>query len=123
MIETVRKLAEDTVGARCGAARLHLISAEETEDGWQILFGYQLDGGSVWLYEEGWAAQFLIRDGYVSDFTLHFRSYTATGQQALMLPMERAAVMLPALTDQRRELVMQYRDQGEEEVSPIWVAQ
>ena len=123
MIETVRKLAEDTVGARCGAARLHLISAEETEDGWQILFGYQLDGGSVWLYEEVWAAQFLIRDGYVSDFTLHFRSYTATGQQALMLPMERAAVMLPALTDQRRELVMQYRDQGEEEVSPIWVAQ
>lgn len=123
MIETVRELAEATIGGRCGAARLHLISAEETEEGWRIRFGYQLDGGSVWLYEEGWAAQFLIRDGCVSEFTLHFRSYAATGRQALLLSMERAAVMLPALTGQPRELALQYRDQGEGEVSPIWVAQ
>ena len=122
MIETVRQLAQDTVGAVCGAARLHLVSAEETGEGWRIRFGYQLDGSQVWLYEEGWAAQFLVRDGYVSDFTLHFRAYTDTGRSALMLSMERAAVMLPALAGGPRELAVQYRDQGEGEVSPIWVA-
>ncbi|HIT31297.1 MAG TPA: hypothetical protein IAC25_00430 [Candidatus Enterenecus stercoripullorum] len=123
MIETVRKLAEDTVGARCGDARLHLISAAQTQDGWQIRFGYQLSGSSVWLYEDGWAAQFLVRDGYVAEFTLRFRSYSTTGEQEPLLSMERAAAMLPALTLERRELVLQYRDQGEGEVAPIWVAQ
>ncbi len=123
MIETARKLAEDTVGERCGDARLHLISATQTQDGWQIRFGYQLSGSSVWLYEDGWAAQFLVRDGYVAEFTLRFRSYTATGEQAPLLSMERAAAMLPALTVERRELALQYRDQGEGTVSPIWVAQ
>ena len=123
MIETVRKLAEDTVGSLCGEARLHLISAQETAEGWQIQFGYQLNGSSVWLYQDGWAAQFLVRDGTVSEFTLHFRSYTATEEQALMLPVYRAAVMLPGLTEEQLELVVQYRDQGDAEISPIWVAQ
>lgn len=123
MIETVRKLAEATVGARCGQARLYLSSAQETERGWEICFGYQLNGSGVWLYQEGWAAQFYLQDGAVAEFTLHLRSYEATGEQALLLPVERAALLVPALTNRRRELLVQYRDQGESTVSPIWVAQ
>ena len=123
MVEAARELAEATIGANCGQARLHLISARETQEGWLIQFGYQLDGSSVWLYEDGWAAQFLVRDGFVTQFTLQFRTYTDTGEQAVLLPADRAAAILPTLTRQPRELVLQYRDQGESLVEPIWVAQ
>lgn len=123
MIETTRQLAQDTVGAHCGQARIHLISARETGEGWQIRYGYQLNGSDVWLYQEGWAAQFLVRDGYVAEFTLHLRSYDATGEQALLLPLERAVVMLPALTQEGRELVVQYRDGAGGSARPMWVAQ
>ena len=76
----------------------------------------------MWLYDEGWAAEFLIRGGSVTDFTLCYRSYTDAGQEALLLSMDRAAVMLPDLTEERCELILQYRDRGESTVSPRWVA-
>lgn len=123
MIEAARQLAERTVGTRCGDARIYLESVRETEDGCWVRFGYRLNGSAVWLYEDGWAAEFLIQDGYISHFTLHFRSYAATGSETMLLPMDRAAVMLPGLTDEVRELVIQYRDRGGAEVSPIWVAE
>ncbi len=123
VIETVRELAELTIGARCGDARLYLADLRETEDGYVVRFGYQLNGCAVWLYEEGWAAEFRVRDDWVTEFTLCFRSYTATGARALLPSMERAAVMLPDLTEERRELVMQYRDRGNGELSPMWVAE
>lgn len=122
-IEAARELAENTVGARCGEARLYLASVWETDDGYLVRFGYRLNGSAVWLYDEGWAAEFMIRDEYIVEFTLHFRSYVDTGEEALMLAADRAAVMLPALADEPRELVVQYRDRGMAEVSPIWVAE
>lgn len=121
-IEAARELAENTIGTQCGEAELYLISAKETDSGCRIRFGYRLDGSTVWLYDEGWAADFLIRDGYVTGFTLCYRSYTDAGQEALLLTMDRAAVMLPDLTEEKCELILQYRDRGESAVSPVWVA-
>lgn len=121
-IEAARELAESTIGTQCGEAELYLISASAVEDGYRIRFGYRLDGSTVWLYDEGWAAEFLIQNGYVTDFTLCYRSYTAAGQEALLLSMDRAAVMLPDLTDEKCELILQYRDRGESTVLPTWVA-
>jgi len=123
MIEAAREIAEQTVGSRCGQARLYLESVRETEEGFLVRFGYRINGSAVWLYEEGWAAEFLICDGCVSDFTLHFRSYTSTGEKILLLPMDQAAVILPGVTDVARELVIQYRDRGGMEISPGWVAE
>lgn len=121
-IEAARQLAENTIGARCGEAELYLQSAQETEDGYVIRFGYRLDGSMVWLYDEGWAAEFFVREGYITAFTLCFRSYVSTGNKALLLSMDRAAAMLPSLVDQTCELIIQYRDRGESQVQPIWVA-
>lgn len=123
IIETARGMAESTIGAQCGAAQLYLVSAQETEDGWQVRFGYRLNGSTVWLLDEGWAAEFWVRDGYVTEFTLHFRSYTETADQQPLLPMDKAAAMLPSLTDEQLELVVQYRDQGGGTVVPKWVAE
>ena len=122
VIEAARKLAEGAMGDRCGEARLYLESVRETEEGWRVRFGYRLNGSVVWLYEEGWSAQFLIREGCVSEFTLHFRSYALRGEEILLLPMDRAAVILPGLTEEIRELVIQYIDRGSFLVTPGWVA-
>lgn len=122
MIEAARGVAERTIGSRCGEARLYLESVRETETGCSVRFGYRLNGSAVWLYDEGWAAEFLIQQGEITEFTLHFRCYAATGNEALLLPMNQAAVILPELTDEARELVLQYRDWGGAEVSPLWVA-
>lgn len=119
LIEAARQLAEATVGSHCGEARLYLESLQETEDGWLIRFGYRLNGSAVRLYDQGWAAQFHIREDVIREFTLYFRSYTATGETALLLPMERAAVILPG--DGLQELAIQYRDGGAE-AAPLWVA-
>lgn len=121
-IEAARRLAEGTVGAQCGEAQLYLISAEPMESGYRIRFGYRLDGSTVWLYDEGWAAEFYVRDGYITDFTLYFRNYVSTGENALLLSMDWAAAVVPNLTDEHCELNLQYRDQGEDRVEPIWVA-
>ena len=122
-IEAARKLTENTIGASCGAGQLYLSMARATEDGWLIRFGYRLNGGTVWLYEDGWASEVRVRSGCITDFTLHFRSYALSGEEALLLPMNRAAVMLPSLEQEGRELVIRYQDAGESTVRPVWVAQ
>ena len=84
-------------------------------------FGYRLNGSAVYLYDEGWAAEFFIRGGYITDFTLHLRSYTAGESDVLLPPVGRAAVMLPDVTNETRELVIRYRDWGGTSVAPGWV--
>jgi len=121
-VDGARALAESTLGTLCGEARLYLMSARAEEADLRVRFGYLLNGSAVDLGSEGWAAEFLVRDGYVTQFTLCFRSYTANGRQTLLLPIDKAAAMLPDLTDGLRELSIQYRDGGGDTVSPAWVA-
>lgn len=121
-VDAARALAEATLGAQCDQARLYLMSAREEQGAARIQFGYLLGGSAVYLGGEGWAAEFVVRDGYIIQFTLRFRSYAANGERALLLPIDKAAAMLPDLTRERRELVIQYRDGGETELLPSWVA-
>ena len=121
-VDAARGLAEATLGAMCGEARLYLMSAQESDGVLRVRFGYLLDGCTVYLGSEGWAAEFLISDSRIAQFTLRFRSYTANGAHTMLLPIDKAAAMLPDLTAQRRELVLQYRDSGGEVLSPSWVA-
>lgn len=120
--EGARALAERAMAPLCGEARLYLQSVRPYGDGWRVRFGYRLGGSAVYLYDEGWAAEFLVRDGCVTQFVLHLRQYTAQGENALLLPIRKAAAMLPDLTRERRELVIQYRDGGGQSVSPGWEA-
>lgn len=117
-----RTLAERAISPLCGEARLYLISVQADKDGWRVRFGYRLGGSAVHLYDEGWAAEFQVQGGYITGFTLHLRCYTAEGGGALLLPIGKAAVMLPDLTAEKRELVIRYRDGGGQTVSPNWEA-
>ena len=121
-VDGAQALAERTLGALCGEARLYLVSAREEEGTLRVRFGYLLDGCAVRLGGEGWAAEFWVEGGYITRFTLRFRCYTANGERALLLPIDKAAAMLPDLTDERRELVVQYRDGGGTAVRPDWMA-
>ncbi len=63
-----------------------------------------------------------MTDGYITQFTLHFRSYAPNGEHTLLLPIDKAAAMLPSISQERRELIIQYRDGGGPSVSPQWAA-
>lgn len=116
-----RSLAERTMAPLCGDARLYLTSIQPWQDGWRVRFGYRLNGSAVYLYDEGWAAEFFVQGGFITEFTLHLRSYTAGEADVLLPPVGKAAVMLPDLTDEPRELVIRYRDWGGASVVPGWV--
>lgn len=124
LLDAVQPIAAGTIGERCGEARLYLIGLTELADGtWQADFGYSLNGAAVQLYSEGYAARFLIQNGAVVEFTLHFRSYTATGETSSVLPEVQAAAALGALEAEGGELVLCYEDSGGETVQAGWIAQ
>lgn len=117
-----RALAERALGPLCGDARLYLISVEEHGEGWRVRFGYRLGGSAVYLNDEGWAAEFMVQGGYIMNFVFQVRSYAADGGSVLLLPIHKAAVLLSGLTEEKRELVIRYRDGGGQTVSPHWEA-
>jgi hypothetical protein len=122
-VEYTRALAQATVGAWCGEARLYLSQGVETEDGFEVAFQYCLNGAAVALPGDYEAAYFVVRDGAVTDFTLYLRSYTDTGETSLVLPEGLAAAALPSLNVEGRELVLLYQDHGGDRVSADWIAQ
>ena len=117
-----RALAERALSPLCGDARLYLLSMERYGEGWRVRFGYRLGGCAVYLDDEGWAAEFIVQGGYITGFVLRVRSYAADGESVLLLPIDRAAVLLPDLTQEKRELVLRYRDGGGQTISPHWEA-
>ena len=97
LVETTRRLAADTVGRTCGAARLYLAGVETSEDGAvTVSFGYSLNGAAVLLPADGCAARFTVQDGQITDYTLRFREYEETAEHSLLLPERQAAAALDA---------------------------
>jgi hypothetical protein len=123
-VDAAWALADAALTGLCGEARLYLISAQADDSGsdsYTVTFGYALGGASVYLSDQGWAAQFHVQDGSVTKFTLYPRAYTSTGELALLLPAETAAAALTALSDSPLELAVQYRDALGDTASPGWV--
>lgn len=121
VVETTRRMAADTVGRYCGAARLYLMEVAETDAGLEVRYGYSLNGTEVSL-AGGPAACFTIQDGQVTAFTLRFRRYEDSGQTSLVLGERMAAAALEALDPEGRELVLCYSDSGGDTVQAGWVA-
>lgn len=121
-LEYTQKLANTTVGAWCGAASLCLAGVEEDAGRVEISFQYCLDGIPVELPEGNVAARFVVRNGAVTDFSLYFRTYTATDETTLILPELQAAAILDAAAGRENELTLLYQDKGNESVGAGWVA-
>jgi len=120
-VEAAWNLAGNALTPLCGAARLYLLSAREKDGAYVVCFGYTLNGSTVRLPEQGWCAQVVVQEGFVTDLTLFLRSYSTSGQQALLLPPGSAAAALTALTDGRKELTVQYLEE-DGQAAPGWYA-
>ena len=120
-VEMCRQLAIATLAPRCGEARLYLMSAVATDSGWEIEFGYSLNGIPVRL-EEGYAARFVVEGSSVTQFTLHFRSYTSNGTTSTVLPVRQAAAALVAQGLAGEELTLIYPDSGGDTLTAGWAA-
>ncbi len=121
-LDYVQTMAEATVGAWCGEARLCLAGVEETASGLEITFQYSLNGAPVALAEDRPAARFLVNGGAVTDFSLYLRSYSDTGETSIVLPEVQAAAAMEAMDVQGKELALLYQDSGGTLVSAGWIA-
>ena len=106
----------------CGEAELILSSVTEEEGALEITFGYSLNGIPVFLSPNGWAAQFRMREGAVTEFTLYFRNYSPSGETTSLLPELQAAAALEAMDPERNELILAYHDAGTAAVTAGWIA-
>ncbi len=120
-VEACRQLAAAALLPRCGEARLYLISALPVPGGWDIDFGYSLNGLPVHL-DGGSAASFQVRDGAVVQFVLRFRAYASAGAPSLVLPPRQAAAALAAKGLAGEELLLTYTDAGGDILSAGWSA-
>ena len=120
-VETCRQLALSALGPRCGEARLYLVSVEETPEGWEISFGYSLNGIPV-LTDLGYAARFLVEGERITQFSLYLRGYTAAGDSSLVLPPRQGAAALAAQGLAGEELLLTYVDSGGDTLTAGWSA-
>ena len=121
-IEIARRLTENTLGKLSGEAELLLTSVKEEDGEVVVTFGYSLGGIPVFVNPDGWAAQFCLREGCVTSFTLYFRGYTKSGETTELLPELQAAAALGALDTKENELILAYHDVGGTTVSAGWLA-
>ena len=120
-VDACRRVAAAAILPRCGEARLYLMSVQNTGQGLEVRFGYSLNGAVVRM-EEGCAARFLVREGSIVHFSIHLRSYAATGETALLPPIRQAAAAMEAEGLTGGELLLAYVDGGGDRVSPSWAA-
>ena len=119
--EACRALADGTAGAMAGSARLYLRRAVQTQTGWEIEFGYCLDGAAVQVGDEGYAARFVVEGSEITQFVLQLRTYADTGERSAVLPEEQAMAAMAAMGCEGGELELAYRDVGAESVTAGWV--
>lgn len=119
-VDATRALAEKTVGALGGNARLVLRQVRAEGNATVVRYGYAYRGAAILVHGEDWCAQFTVENGAVTAFTLKPRRYTALeSEPVLLLPQEQAAAALPGSGEQSLELF--YDDTGAAQpLSPFW---
>lgn len=119
-LETTRVLAESTVGALCGDARLYLQGVRQEGDASVITYACAYRGAAIRLGRDGWCAQFTVKGGAVESMVLKPRRYTAMNDYPiLLLPQEQAAATLPGSEEQSLELLYETDGQSQS-LTPFW---
>lgn len=121
-LDATLALAESTVGAVCGDARIYLKDIQTQGQTTLITYGYAYRGAAIQLEREGWCAQFTVEDDAITAFVLRPRLYTVQGDTPiLLLPQEQAAAALSP--GQEQILAPLYEDSaGAQLLTPFWAA-
>lgn len=123
LVEAARALVEHGLGVWCGDAGFYLIGTETGPDGLvTVYFGYLLNGAAVELGEDSYAARVVLKDAYISDFTLRFRTYQKMETISAVMPEIQAAAAMNAIRPKGNELLLCYLDGGGSQVTAGWVA-
>jgi len=97
-----------------GEGRVCLERAEDRGDGtFWMTFRYVLDDTPVRTGQRGYAATVLVDRGYITEFELQLRTYTALEQTTLVLPQPQAAAVLVDLGQTGSQLELRYQDNGD----------
>jgi len=101
-----------------------LTGAEEVRSGWTVTFHSRVEGIPLRMGTEGWTASVTVTDERITDFTLHLRGYTPTGESALLPSQRLAAAALGSETyrDSGKRLLLSYTDAGAA-LTAGWVAE
>lgn len=118
-LDATRALAEKTVGAVCGNARLCLLELRQEGTATVVTYGYAYRGAGIAVGGEEWCARFTVENGAVEGFVLKPRHYTALEDaQTVLLPQELAAAALSNQGEQT--LTLLYDDSGDQDLVPFW---
>ena len=115
-----RKLLASLLSGRLGEASLFLHSAEESADGFYLLFDYAVDGTPIRFSDGTHAAQVSVSGSSITAFSIHCRRYQKTENDSLLLPAQQAAAVSRIYGG--GELTVAYIDSFGESVSADWVA-
>lgn len=124
LVETTYSLVQATLGADSGAARLCLSGITAREDGTVIVsFGYAIGGAAVHLTNGAAAAEFIVQNNAITEFTLRYRVYEDTGEETVILWERQAAAAMGAMNLEGNTLVLCYEDTGSGTTRVGWIAQ
>lgn len=122
-IEICQEIVSQTIVPLAGEAQVVLSGISQVEDSYVLTFAYLLDGIQVQFSYGQVAAEFHVSQGIVTQFTLYFRSYTATQETSMVLPESKAVAALNALNATESAIILCYEDWGGDTVSAGWIAQ
>ena len=113
-VDSAARLVCDVLDLWRGEARVYLARVEpQGEDGWRMEFCYALNDTPVWVGQRGYAATVLVEQGYITEFELQLRTYTALEQTTLILPQRQAAAAMAELGKAGSQLQLSYQDNGD----------
>lgn len=119
-LDATRALAEETVGALGGSARLYLRDVIEAENVTTITYSYAYHGAVIQQGAEDYCAKFTVKDGAITALELRPRRYTVLeDQNVTLLPQKQAAAIVGS---KGSNLVILYEDSlsAQSQLAPFW---
>lgn len=111
----VSELLRDT-----GEASFYLESVSQTGSSMVLRYGYQINGTPIRFADGGAAAEITLSGSVISSLSLRLRTYTATSESSLLLPLRQALAI--AAHNPGTELSISYADSGASSVSACWLS-